>query len=258
MKGKQTNIRTLWTINTLLDGAEKTQTQIVKELNQIGKEIKNSKEAEELRKTTKAIESPIIKDLTKKNIINGQLKSLKGSNLKANFCTIPNTLESFINVLDEINNSLVDDKQKKFFISSLIESNLGEKQIKKELLIRLLEKQKIPQINFNKEEKEFIKFTLLNSPLALRYTILSIQNRDKEWELIEAKNYYIYKIQTLLNLDLLDQYLSQTYTDISTTAIEFETKISFNENLISNKPLSAQIDINNMNFKFIHKLVPEQ
>ena len=37
MKEKQTNIRTLWTIYTLLDGVEKNQTEIVKLLKEIGK-----------------------------------------------------------------------------------------------------------------------------------------------------------------------------------------------------------------------------
>ena len=98
MKGKQTNLRTLWTINTLLDGEEKTQTEIVKELKKIGKNnySEDSEEATQLVKTSKSIESPIIKHLTEQKIINVELKDFYSSNLKANYCTIPLNLETFI------------------------------------------------------------------------------------------------------------------------------------------------------------------
>ena len=192
MKGKQTELRTLWTITILLDGEEKNQTEIVKLLKEIGKNLitrnGDTTEANQLIKTTKAIESPIIKHLTDKNIIKGKLKDLKGSNLKANYCTISNDLEIFINILNEINSSNIDETRKKFFISKLIDSEIGQKQINPELIIKLFQKNKLYQMDLKSQEKSLIQFLLFNSPQALKYTIESIQNKNKEWKLPNQKN----------------------------------------------------------------------
>jgi hypothetical protein len=248
MKGKQTHIRKLWTINTLLDGEEKNQTQIVNELNQIGKKLKqintygiDNTEANQLITTTKPIETPIIKDLTNKKILKGQLKDLKGSNLKANFCFIPFNQTTFIKILNEIENSNIAEKQKNFFVSQLISSELGHKIINKELITKFLQKNQI-YVKFEEDEKKIIKFTLLKSPQALKYSILSIQNQQEEWKINEAKDFYLFKLHLLLCLDSVDQSISQNEN------IEFKTNISFNQDNKSYKPLSTEITSENEYF----------
>lgn len=251
MKAKQTNIRTLWTISTLLNGEEKNQTQIVKELKKIGKEKypEKNEEGSQLIKTTKAIESPIIKDLTNKGIISGELKDLPKGNLKANFCRISSSRETLIKILDEIDKSIVDESQKKFFSSKLISSPLGQKYISNDLLPFLLKKNEIIDVQFDNYEKDKITFILKNSPQALNYTIKSINKQQKEWELKEAKDYYLSKINTLLLLDLLDTYLI-TYENKSQQKINFKIEISYYSKVDAIKEIYTEITSEKMFINF--------
>lgn len=251
MKGKQTNLRTLWTINTLLDGEEKTQTEIVKELKLIGKNKypNDSEEATQLIKTSKAIESPIIKHLTNKKIINVELKDFYSSNLKANYCTISNNLKTFVKILDEIENSILNESQKKFFTSQLIDSPMGQKSINNDLLPILLKKKEISEVQFDNNEKNIITLILKNSPRALNYTIKSINKQQKEWKLKEAKDYYLSKINTLLFLDLLDTY-PITYENESQKKINFKIEISYYSKFDAIKEISTEITPEKMFINF--------
>lgn len=257
MKETQTGIRTLWTINSLLDGKKKTQNEIVKYLNKLDQELKIKNI--DLIKTNKATESPIIQALSKKKIIEKELVDVEGTNLKANYCTIPNDLETFLNILNEIEENDVQKQRKKFFINNLINSKIGQKQINKELVTKLLKKENITHVKLNDLEKNLIKTILIYSPQSLEYTVQSIQKNQQEWKINDAKDYFLFKLQTLFNLDLLEQYLlnnqNQTKSD---NKIEIETKISLNPHLKADEQLSTQITNENMNFLFIKDILKQE
>jgi len=227
MKESQTSLRTLWTIKSLLEGGEKNQTQIVDYINKKtdNPEINKIKP----KKTNKATISHVIKYLKTKNIIDIISREVEGTNLNANYCSIPNNLKTFIKIVNEINDSQIQNKNKKYFINGLIHSQIGNKLIKPSIINTLLQKNKNQPIEFKKSEEEFITFTLKNSPQALNYTINSIQAENKEWNLENPKNYYLFKIHTLLLLDMMDNYYIQNKAT-NTKQLQYDSKISLKEN----------------------------
>lgn len=253
MKETQTSLRTLWTINSLLEGT-KNQKQITQWINKIDQQLKNNQKNITSIKTTKATLSPIIKELNKKEIITIEYQDVPGTNLKSHYCTIPNNLQTFVKIIKEIENSTTHPERKKYFINYLTKSELGETQINEEILPKLLKKQN-RTLKLNNQEKDFVTKILKESPQALNYTINSIENKSKEWKIKNIKEYYFYMIQTLLNLDLLEKYPDQHFNSHKTTnSIKYKTEISFEYNKKLENGIKTDISSDKTFFLFIHNI----
>lgn len=244
MKETQTSLRTLWTIISLLDGEMKNQTDLVKYLNSIHSKINNYPTTP--IKTDKSTFSHIIKYLSNKKIIKIRSKDVEGTNLKANYCYLVNNFQTFTRIIDEITISKVDDRRKNFFINCLVRSEIGKTQLKPKIIKNLIENN-FPDEVFNENEIKFIINAIKNSPQALIYTMKIIRNY-KDSNLSEDINFYLYKTQALLNLDILEQFHNfQTSTDIG-KQVKFETNITFPTSISKNEIKSIITDDSN---KFI-------
>lgn len=249
MKETQTSIRTLWTILSLIDDGSKNQTEISEWLDDVDQKLQSNNKVS-LIKSSPPIISPIIKYLKQKKIIEIEYKDVKGTNIMANYCSIPNDLKTFINIMNEIESSQVEDARKRFFIRYLTKSKIGQKHIKADLIRKLLKNYKLPVFETTKEEENFIITTLQQSPKSLNYTINSIQKQQKEWHLKEAKDYYLYKIQNLLNLDILEQYPLHVSNLDKSQKIQFQTIISFIEDYKSPNQLNTDIKLDSIRLSF--------
>lgn len=254
MKELQKDLRTLWTIISLLDGQRKNQNQITKFLNNIDILIKklDVNKFQGLIKTNNSLQSPIIIELSEKEIIERELVDVEGKNLKANICSIPVNVNSLSNIIVLIDNSQIRENRKKFFLNQVIVSEFGKELIDYKIIPKLLEINNISSIPFTSAEKKFINHALRNSPQALRYTILSINNRRSDWKQhTNDRNFFLYKLQALLNLDLIEQYSHLHEIQDSGKKIEFNTEITILHDFKSKDILKTDISEANMKFNLL-------
>lgn len=214
MKETVTGLRRLWTIVLSLDGKKRTRKEIVDYNNKLNKKLISFDKSIKIKSldTNEDIQASVLKYLSKNNIMKREPIPIEGSNLTRYKYYIDQNLDSFENIVLEISKNDIEPVREKFFLRTLINSIYGKMFINENLIPSLLKKHKLPYIEFKDHEKYHLKSILRASPSALKYSVISIKNKEDEWKYPKIKESLFFRLISFLLEEIYDPKNSIEYT----------------------------------------------
>ncbi len=276
MNEKQQDIRKIWAVLVLLDGKEKTQTEIETEINGIDdricainkklnenfskgmkKELKNrmiSKEEERLAlkglglfqdfkkisfKSTSKTE--IFGSLEKEGIIKRRNVPVENSNLIKKLCWIPEETETLSKITNLIVRARIEPNRRYYFTYILISSKLGKK-ILKDVLSSLPEELNNLKPSLNEKELEVIK--TLMSISSNCYTYVTNYIRRKTINAHHNKNIFLLELQAIFASDIAQ---SRYVSAMARNKIELKISLNLKEKDIETEDNMVNISVDSEN-----------